>query len=425
MKFGPLNDGSNKHRLEANVVGTGTGLDRDERDDDQGHVAQEEPDRSDPVLRRQRQAGHADRRPDVRPGPPDRVEGDDHAGRPAAPAGSPLALQRRRLAVGRAVQSAGVGAAAAAYTARVSRATSAQVRGSPAARSRAASARRRVDPVVEERRLERRRQPSGVARLDEDPGGTRRSRAAPRPSRRRPERRTAIASIAGSPALSERTGSNAARAPRTSAASRSSSSRGAYTRASPTSSRAAARASAARSSGVAPAKSTRGGHGSSAASPAGPAGVGQLPERAEQRAEVLAGVVPAGVDDVARRQPQAVALGARVRGAARAGSRRGDRRRERPAPSSRRDGTRPAARAESTWIRSRRTRSSRRAARPVASVPTMTAAASRSSRPRSRCPNRAARPRWYAPGSSHGARSSSVTTSGSPVASGIEPPAAW
>src|SRR6185369_16621167 len=202
------------------------GLDRDEREHDQGHVAQEEPDGSDPVLRRQRQAGHADRRPDVRPGPPDRIEGDAHAGRPAPAAGSPLALQRGRLAAGRAAQLAGVGAAAAAYTARVSRATSAQVRGSPAARSRAASA------SVAWTRSSRNAVASADASRRESRGSTR-IPAAPTISGSAPtvEATTgtpqAIASIAGSPALSERTGSNAARAPRTSAANRSSSSRGA------------------------------------------------------------------------------------------------------------------------------------------------------------------------------------------------------
>ena len=65
-----------KHRLEAKVVGSGTAWIATNGEDDQGHVAQEDvADGADPVLRRGRQAGHADRRPDVRPGHADRVEG--------------------------------------------------------------------------------------------------------------------------------------------------------------------------------------------------------------------------------------------------------------------------------------------------------------------------------------------------------------
>ncbi len=48
MRFGALNDGTNKQRLEAEVVGVGDGLDLDERPDDQGHVEQGGHDRSPP-----------------------------------------------------------------------------------------------------------------------------------------------------------------------------------------------------------------------------------------------------------------------------------------------------------------------------------------------------------------------------------------
>ena len=69
MVFGPLNDGHpGAPRLEANVVGHGTGLDLDQRPDHQGNLEEDRVHRADPVLRRERQAGHADRRPDVRPG---------------------------------------------------------------------------------------------------------------------------------------------------------------------------------------------------------------------------------------------------------------------------------------------------------------------------------------------------------------------
>ena len=52
-------------------------------------------------------------------------------------------------------------------------------------------------------------------------------------------------------------------------------------------------------------------------------------------------------------------------------------------------------------------------------------AASRMIRARSRWPNRAALPRWYASGCDHGARSSSAATTGIPDAIGSEPPDAW
>ena len=62
--------------------------------------------------------------------------------------------------------------------------------------------------------------------------------------------------------------------------------------------------------------------------------------------------------------------------------------------------------------------SSRRAARAVASLPTMTAAASRRSCPRRRCPNRPATDFWNRPGSSQAARSRRVATTGRPEAIG-------
>ncbi len=63
MDFGPLNDGHpGAPRLEATVVGHGTGLDLDQRQDDQGHLEEDGDHQADPVLRRQRQPGDADRR---------------------------------------------------------------------------------------------------------------------------------------------------------------------------------------------------------------------------------------------------------------------------------------------------------------------------------------------------------------------------
>ena len=77
VSFGPLNDGSNKHRLEAKNVGSGQGLDRDERPDHRGHLEEDLARRADPVLRQGRQAGHPDRGPDVHPGHATWIQGHD------------------------------------------------------------------------------------------------------------------------------------------------------------------------------------------------------------------------------------------------------------------------------------------------------------------------------------------------------------
>ena len=68
MRFGPLNDGGEQAPPRGRRRRLGHGLDRDERDDDQGHLAEEGPHRADAVLRRERRPGDADGRPDVRPG---------------------------------------------------------------------------------------------------------------------------------------------------------------------------------------------------------------------------------------------------------------------------------------------------------------------------------------------------------------------
>ena len=59
MRFGPLNDGHpGAPRLEATVVGSGHGLDLDQRPDDQGHLEEDRDHQADPVLRQGRQRGH-------------------------------------------------------------------------------------------------------------------------------------------------------------------------------------------------------------------------------------------------------------------------------------------------------------------------------------------------------------------------------
>ena len=57
MHFGPLNDGHpGAPRSRPTVVGSGQGLDLDQRPDDQGHLEEDRDDQADPVLRRERQA---------------------------------------------------------------------------------------------------------------------------------------------------------------------------------------------------------------------------------------------------------------------------------------------------------------------------------------------------------------------------------
>ena len=69
MRFGPLNDGHpNKHRLEADVVGSGTAWIATNGTTIKGTWKKTVAHEADALLRRGRQAGHADRRPDVRPG---------------------------------------------------------------------------------------------------------------------------------------------------------------------------------------------------------------------------------------------------------------------------------------------------------------------------------------------------------------------
>ena len=75
MRSGRSTTASHKHRLEAEVDRQRHGLDLHQRPDDQGHLEEDGPDQADAVLRREGQRGHADRRPDLRPGHAARVAG--------------------------------------------------------------------------------------------------------------------------------------------------------------------------------------------------------------------------------------------------------------------------------------------------------------------------------------------------------------
>ena len=237
VHFGPLNDGSNHHRLEATGHGQRQGLDLDQRQDDPRHLAEEEVQRQDAVLRQERQPGHADPRPDVRPGGPGGHERHDpgrqgagrrdrrSSGRAACTgpsARSPAPARRRRIG---AVE-IGAGRATSAHAARVSRATSAHVR-DRAGRASAASTR----PACSSSSVHTAR--IAVARRPASPGSTRMP-AAPTTSGSAPTALAttgtpaASASSAAIPDDSERTGWTSIRAPATSAASRSSGRRGAY-----------------------------------------------------------------------------------------------------------------------------------------------------------------------------------------------------
>ena len=96
--------------------------------------------------------------------------------------------------------------------------------------------------------------------------------------------------------------------------------------------RAATRASDARSSGLAPSRRIRGGQATSSGRSAGRPASARDASAAEERGEVLAGVVPAGIDEVATGQPEPLALRGGVvigrggRSAATAPGRRGERR---------------------------------------------------------------------------------------------------
>ena len=74
MHFGPLNDGSKKHRLEAQVIGSGPAWISTNGRTIKGTWKKTAPDLADAVLRQERQAGDADGRPDLRPGHAVRLE---------------------------------------------------------------------------------------------------------------------------------------------------------------------------------------------------------------------------------------------------------------------------------------------------------------------------------------------------------------
>ena len=68
MTFGRLNDGSRKNRLEAQFIGRGTAWISTNGTTIKGTWRKRSMTSTDPLLRCGRQAGHADRRPDVHPG---------------------------------------------------------------------------------------------------------------------------------------------------------------------------------------------------------------------------------------------------------------------------------------------------------------------------------------------------------------------
>ena len=192
MRFGPLNDGSHKHRLEATVIGSGKRLDQHQRQDHQGHVEEDGHDQADPLLRLEGQRGHADRRTDLRPGHAERLPGlvqeghDDRARhRPA----------RRRMRRRRARHPPPDGRdprqAVADPGRRVDRPRlPGHVTPGPAG-GRGALPGTGGDPVVDEvlgpDRAERDGEPVDVAGLDEDAG--RADQVGQRPDRRRHDRR--------------------------------------------------------------------------------------------------------------------------------------------------------------------------------------------------------------------------------------------
>ena len=77
MSFGRLNDGSRKNRLEAQFIGRGAAWISTNGTTIKGTWRKRSIDRSDPLLRCGRQAGHADRRADVHPGHAEGLEDHD------------------------------------------------------------------------------------------------------------------------------------------------------------------------------------------------------------------------------------------------------------------------------------------------------------------------------------------------------------
>ena len=153
----------------------GNRLDRDERHDDQGLVAEAVAHRSNPLLRCRRCAHDADGGTDVRPGDADRDEGGAHPGAPAAARavhdrGAPPIGSRRGSAGGLRPASlsrpGGLRVDRPRFTGHVGP--------GPLLRLRTLageSHERAMDPIVDERRSEGLGEPSRVARLNEDAGG--------------------------------------------------------------------------------------------------------------------------------------------------------------------------------------------------------------------------------------------------------------
>ena len=84
VRFAPLNDGSHKSRLEAQVTGSGKAWISTNGKTIRGYLEEAGLQGQDPVLRQERQPGHAHPRPDVRPGRAAEREGHRRARQGAA-----------------------------------------------------------------------------------------------------------------------------------------------------------------------------------------------------------------------------------------------------------------------------------------------------------------------------------------------------
>ena len=265
MRFGPLNDGHpGAPRLEATVVGSGPAWISTNGRTIKGTWKKTGAHEADPVLRREGQRGHADRRPDLRPGHdhehdrlPGLVQGRLRARRrpPPVPSRRRPPAERSGAGVASAVRGdADLGVDRPGLARDVGPGPALPV----SARSRAAAATRSWTPSSAQTVRQRDGEALRVARLDQEPG--RPDELGQRPDRRRDDRRPAGDRLdAGRPAASETTGRIAARAPRTRPGEPRPGRLRRVGEDSPIPFRAAARASAARSSGLAPTSRTRGG----------------------------------------------------------------------------------------------------------------------------------------------------------------------
>ncbi len=343
VRFAPLNDGSHKSRLEAQVTGSGKAWISTNGKTIRGTWKKPGSGARRSSSTADGKQGHADPRADLRPGGAaeredhrharpgaDGVDGRDRRGRgpdrgrravhllgpgrsPRERAAAPRLEHRRR--------SRDLGPHARASRARRPP-TSARRRPAPGPRRPASRAGRRPTrprgspwPAAPGRPARRARRPARRSRAG------RRSRW-PRPARRRPSRRARRSRTPRTGRAGRGSGPRrrARRGARRAAAARRRSSPGRPRGRPPAT-------AAARSPGVAPTRHTRGGH-SASGTDAGGGSSASARERGEQRRQVLAGVVAAGVDGVSLAQPEPLALeagtGRRLRPVGRARGERDD-----------------------------------------------------------------------------------------------------